>query len=61
MAADERERYWGPAVTKLCAHLGQPLPPPMTPEEEAAWERAEDEADAAAARLYGLDRPAAAA
>jgi hypothetical protein len=55
-----REQYWGPAVTRLCAALGRPLPEPMTPAEEADFERQQDAADVGAARRYGLAFPDAA-
>lgn len=57
---DEREKYWGPAVTRFLAAIGKPLPEPMTAEQEAAFERAQDEADAALERRLGLGHPAAA-
>lgn len=64
MGLRERDRdnpaaYWGPAVTRLCAHLDIQLPAPMTPEQEADFERRQDEADAEVLRLYGPDTAAA--
>lgn len=57
---DGRATYWGQAVTRLCAAIGKPLPAPLTPGQEADYERWMDDGDAAVAKRYGLDYSSAA-
>ena len=58
----EEDRTVGRATTshRLAAALGRPAPEPLTPSESAAFEAAQDRADAEAERIWGIRSQAAA-
>ena len=47
------ERTGLSAVEQFCAAIGKPVPPPMSPEDRAAWEAANVDADRRADAYYG--------